>query len=203
MASSRIQSRREHTIALILSSAIGQMSTHGVGAVNLSDIARAIGIQPPSLFKYFPSRLALYDALFAQGARQVLDEFTRAAEKVDPGIPALRAGLEAAGRWALANQPLAQLLFWRPVPGFEPSKQAYEPSLEFVLAINEVLRDAVVRDQLRPEAATEDAQALLSILLAGATTQQLANEPGASFDAGRFTAMLPRLIDMFVEAYRP
>jgi len=42
---------------------------------------------------------------------------------------------------------------------------------------------------------------MLGVLLAGALSQQMANDPGASFDDGAFTALLPRLVDMFVRAH--
>jgi hypothetical protein len=39
---------------------------------------------------------------------------------------------------------------------------------------------------------------MLSALIAGAMTQQMANEPRADLETGRFTALLPRLIDMYL-----
>ncbi|HEX6685061.1 MAG TPA: TetR/AcrR family transcriptional regulator [Candidatus Limnocylindrales bacterium] len=197
----RRQRRRQETIAEILSIAVELMAADGVAALSLSDVARRLGIQPPSLFKYFPSKLALYDALFAEAARRVLAEWRAGIAGAAPGVPALRAGVTALGRWGLANQPLAQLLFWRPVPRFEPSAEAFRPSQDHVDEIREVLATAVSLGQLRAEAAGERGHATLSVLIAGAMTQQLANEPGATFDSGRFTGLLPTLLDMFVAAF--
>jgi len=190
--------RRQQTITEILAIAVELMAVNGVAALSLSDVARRLGIQPPSLFKYFPSKLALYDALFAQGAHGALAAFREGSTDASPGVPALRAGVATMGRWVLANQPLAQLLFWRPVPGFTPSEEAFRPSVELVGEIGGVLRAAVETGRLRPEAAGEQGQAMLSALIAGAMTQQLANEPAADLDTGRFTALLPRLIDMYL-----
>ena len=53
----------------------------------------------------------------------------RAMADAEPGLPALTAGLEASGRWALAHRATAQLMFWRPVPSFEPSAEAFAPSV--------------------------------------------------------------------------
>jgi AcrR family transcriptional regulator len=193
--------RRQETITEILAIAVEQMAADGVAALSLSDVARRLGIQPPSLFKYFPSKLALYDALFAESARAVLAVFRDSSASAPGGVPALRAGVTAMGRWALANQPLAQLLFWRPVPRFTPSDDAFRPSVELVEEIRGVLGAAVDAGQLRPEAAGEQGLAMLSALIAGAMTQQLANEPGAELDTGRFTALLPQLIDMYVLSF--
>jgi len=199
----RRRRRREDTIREILTIATELMADHGVAALSLSDIARRLGIQPPSLFRYVPSKLALYDALFAEGARQVLAAFRSAAAEAEPGLPALRAGLTALARFVLANPVFGQLLFWRPVPGFTPSPASFRPAEDFVAAVRAVLRDAAGRGHLHPDAASEEGHALLSVLFAGALTQQLANEPGAALEDGRFTRLLPRLISMFAAAYPP
>lgn len=202
-APDRRRRRREATIREILAIAVDLMAADGVAALSLADVARRLGIQPPSLFKYFPSKLALYDALFAEGAQRVLAEFRSGADSAQPGLPALRAGLDRLARFTLANQVYGQLLFWRPVPGFVPSPEAFTPSQTFVTEVGAVLRSAVERGQLHPDAASEEGLALLSVMVAGALTQQLANEPEAGPDEGRFARLLPRLIDMFADTYPP
>ena len=42
-----------------------------------------------------------------------------------PGLDALTKGLEACGRWSVANRALSQLMFSRPVPSFEPSAETF------------------------------------------------------------------------------
>jgi AcrR family transcriptional regulator len=194
---------RAETIDEILAIAVDLMARDGVAALSLSDVARRLGIQPPSLYKYFPSKLALYDALFTEGARRALAEFRAGAETAEPGLPALAAGIERLGRFVLDNPTYAQLLFWRPVPGFQPSAEAYLPAVQMVDEIGAVVRAAVDHGQLHPDAATEDGNAVLSSLVAGVFTQQLANEPAASFDDGRFTRLLPRLLQMYAASYPP
>ncbi len=72
----------------------------------------------------------MYDALFKRAASANLEVLRDAIARGEPGLDALTIGLEASGRWVLQNQALAQLLFWRPVPGFEPSPEAFAPSEE-------------------------------------------------------------------------
>ena len=67
-----------------------------------------------------------------------------------PASTRCSAGLEASGRWCLANRPIAQLLFWRPVPRFEPSAEAMAPSIEMVRIQRQALADAVAAGQLGP-----------------------------------------------------
>jgi hypothetical protein len=120
-----------------------------------------------------------------------------------PGLSALLAAIEAIGRLAMANPVVAQLLSWRPVPDFTPSAEAFQPSVEMVEIVRSTLRDAVAAGQLDPSADSDEGVALVSILVSGALTQQLANEPGASYEGGRFSSLLPRAFAMFVQHFAP
>jgi AcrR family transcriptional regulator len=197
----RGERRREQTIHEILDHAVAVMDEVGVAGLSMSEVARRVGMRPPSLYKYFPSRLALFDMLFRDGQQANLDAFRVGAATAQPGLGALTAALEASGRWALANQSLAMLLFSRPVPGFEPSPEAFAPSLEMVADVQQMLRDAVRRRELKAEAAGPDGLTIVSILTTGVLSQQLSNEPDATFDEGRYTRLTPRLFDMFIKYY--
>jgi len=199
----RRQRRREQTIDQILDVAVQVMAEEGVAGLSLSEVARRMGIQPPSLYKYFPSKLALYDALFQQGGREVLAVFRGAVAQAGSGWAALAAGIEAIMRLGLDRQVVAQLLTWRPVPGFEPSAEAFAPSIEFVEEVRRMLQAAVGRGELHPGAASDEGTALLSVLVAGVMSQQLANQPRACWEQGRFTRLTPRVLELFRCAYPP
>src|SRR3954464_1023194 len=68
----RRQRRRLETIEGGLDHAAAIMAEEGVAGLSLGEIARRMGIRTPSLYVYFPSKHALYDALFARGAELVL-----------------------------------------------------------------------------------------------------------------------------------
>jgi AcrR family transcriptional regulator len=203
VATDRRQQRRQETIEQIQRIAIDVMAADGVAALSLAEVARRMGIRPPSLYKYFPTRLAVYDALFRDGSRQVLAEVTAAMSATEPGLPALAAGLDAISRFCLRNQVVSQLLYWRPVPGFVPSPEAYAPSLELVASVRATLRAAVEKGQLHPDAESDEGEAMLTTLVAGVMSQQVANAPDESFDEGRFTRLLPRLLTLYASAYPP
>ncbi len=121
--------RRQETIEEILDIASDVMTQEGVNGLSLAEVARRLGVQPPSLYKYFPSLMAIYDALFLEGQRENLErDAQRRWQGAEPGLDALIAGLEASGRWALDNRAVAELLFWRPVPSFHPSAEAFAPA---------------------------------------------------------------------------
>jgi hypothetical protein len=119
-----------------------------------------------------------------------------------PGLDSLTTGLEASGRWVLHNQALAQLLFWRPVPNFEPSPEAFAPSEEIANIQRHAIADAVAAGQLGPEA-LEDAGFMVSILIKGVLTQAMANEPHLEWGEGRYTPIFPRLMKLLPAAYPP
>src|SRR3954463_8518368 len=111
--------RRLETMTEILDLAEDVMEEEGVAGLSLAEVARRLGVQPPSLYKYFPSLSAVYDALFERGQIANLEAMRAASEHPAPGLPALTAALEAGGHFLLDRPALGQLLFWRPVPSFE------------------------------------------------------------------------------------
>src|SRR3954452_894415 len=68
----RRQRRRLETIEEVLDHAAAIMAEEGVAGLSLGEIARRMGIRTPSLYVYFRSKHALYDALFARGWRELL-----------------------------------------------------------------------------------------------------------------------------------
>ncbi|WP_445529808.1 TetR/AcrR family transcriptional regulator [Streptomyces cyslabdanicus] len=196
--------RRNDTVREILDTALEVMAEEGVAALSLAEVARRMGMRPPSLYQYFPSRTAVYDALFERGMREtvgVLEPY-RAMLSRDPR-GALLAGQQATVAWAMAHPVLAQLLYWRPVPGFEPTPRAFEPAVRQLELLRAALRAAVGAGQLSPAAAEEDGVALYTALMAGVISQQLANEPSARVEEGRFTRLTRTTVDMFFHFYAP
>ncbi len=113
--------RRQETLGEILDIARDVMTTEGVNGLSLAEVARRLGVQPPSLYKYFPSLMAIYDALFfEQGQRDIVEAMCAAMARVEPGLDALIAGLEACGRWSLANRAVAELAVLAPRAELSP-----------------------------------------------------------------------------------
>jgi AcrR family transcriptional regulator len=193
--------RHQETIEEILAIAREVMAEEGVNGLSLAEVARRLGVQPPSLYKYFPSLMAIYDALFLEGQRENLDAMRAGMRSAEPGLDALTAGLEASGRWALANRPVAELLFWRPVPSFHPSPEAFAVSVEMVELQRGALAAAVAKGQLGPAADEESAIYLVSVLIVGVLSQAFANEPDLPWGEGRFTPMFPQLMHLLPAAF--
>lgn len=195
--------RRQETIEEILSIAGDIMATEGVNGLSLSEVARRLGVKPPSIYKYFDSLMAIYDAYFARGQQDHLETMQAAMATAEPGLDALGQGLEASGRWCLAHPAAAQLMFWRPVPGFVPSAQAMAPSVEMVRLQREALGAAVAAGELGPGADSDEGVWLTSILVSGVIGQALANEPELPWGTGRFSPLLARALSLLTAAYPP
>jgi AcrR family transcriptional regulator len=195
--------RRQETIEEILAIAGQVMTEEGVNGLSLSEVARRLGVKPPSIYKYFDSIMGIYDALFERGQRANLEIMRAAMAHAEPGLDALTAGLEANGRWALSHPATAQLLFWRPVPSFEPTPEAMAPSFEMVRLQRQALADAVAAQQLGPGADSDEALYLTSVLVSGVLGQAMANEPGVPWGKGRFSPLLPKLLGLLAALYPP
>ena len=195
--------RRQETIREILDIARDVMTAEGVNGLSLAEVARRLGVKPPSLYKYFPSLMAIYDALFLEGQRENLEVMRAAMQGAEPGLPALIAGLEASGRWGLENRAVAELLFWRPVPSFRPSPEAFAVSMQMVELQRDALADAVANGELGPAANEEGAIYLVSTLIAGVLGQAIANEPDLPWGEGRFSSLFPTLMRLLPAAFPP
>jgi len=194
---------RRQTREEILDAALAVISELGAGALNMSEVARRVGLRQPSLYQYFDSRLALYDALFERGMAQHLDRVRAAADTNAPGLPTLRAIVCATIAFTIEQPALTQLLFRPAVPGFEPSEQAYRPSLEVQHLIDAAIAAAIERRELHPAAGSQQGTGLLVALTAGISSLQLGNDQFARPGAGRFLPLVQPAVDMFAAYFAP
>ena len=65
--------RREAKRATILAEAWTLAHRDGLAAISLRDLGERVDLRQPSLYAYFDSKLGLYDLMFADGNRQLLD----------------------------------------------------------------------------------------------------------------------------------
>jgi AcrR family transcriptional regulator len=203
-AGDRRARRRRETIEEILDIAETVMLEEGVNGLSVAEVARRLGVQPPSLYKYFPSLMAVYDALFARGAAEHLSVMRAAVDGTAPGLAALTAALDAGGRWSLEHRALAQLLFWRPVPNFAASPDSMAPSVEMVELQRGMIHDAVLAGELGAEAEVDDAALyVVASLISGVLTGAMANEPDLPWGQGRFSPAFPHLMQLLPAAFPP
>ncbi|MDP9430000.1 MAG: TetR/AcrR family transcriptional regulator [Actinomycetota bacterium] len=162
-----------------------------------------MGMRGPSLYKYFPSRHAVYDALFARGLIAQQAAVDAATAGLPRGVPRIRAGAAAVVRWAVEHPALAQLMHWRPVPGFEPSPASFAPSERDMAVVRAEFAEAVRLGQLSPAADSDEVVRLYTVVLSGLISQQMANQPGVPYAEGLFSRLNEAAVDAFLSAHAP
>src|ERR1017187_7981882 len=80
----KVMQRREAKVAAIVESAWKLAREHGIAGVSLHALAREVGMRQPSLYAYFDSKLALYDAMFADGNRHLRERLDLVKLPRDP-----------------------------------------------------------------------------------------------------------------------
>ncbi|MTV24091.1 TetR/AcrR family transcriptional regulator [Nitriliruptoraceae bacterium ZYF776] len=178
--------RRQETIEEIVATAWRLARAEGLAGLSLRELATEVGMRPQSLYTYFASKNAIYDAMFAQGCR----EFA-AGQPDEELVGDVRADLRAMGHYYLdfcAADPVRyQLLFQRTLPGFEPSAA----SMAISIASLELIRGQLAALGIDDPAHLD----LFTAIGAGLADQQLANDPGGD----RWTRLLDDAVDMFVD----
>ena len=158
----------------------------GIAGFSLRELAGAIGMRQPSLYEYFDSKDALYDAMFADGNRQLLERLD-ALELVESSRAALKAGLRAFVSFALADAARAELLFQRHLPGFTPSAESYALAEQALRQLVTLMHDVGVTEP-------GDVDCLTAVT-GGVIEAQLSNDPTGD----RWTRHLDRLVDLLVD----
>jgi AcrR family transcriptional regulator len=181
-----VAQRREAKVASIVAAAWVLARQQGIGGVSLHALAREVGMRQPSLYTYFDSKLALFDAMFEDGNRQLLERLDALSLPADART-AVKRFMRAFMDFALEDPARCALLFQRPIPGFEPSAASYSIAGEILERAVGVLRAAGVEDQ-------GDVDCFIA-MVAGLVDTQLANGPGGD----RWTRHLDRLTDMYLD----
>jgi AcrR family transcriptional regulator len=179
--------RREATRREILDAGWEIARSEGIAALTLRAVAERIGMRAPSLYSHFESKNAIYDGMFGQAWQELL-ELQQATPL--PRSPRRRLLVIAEGFFDFSVADLAryQLMNQRTIPDFEPSEEAYAPSLAVMAQLRRDLAEIGVTAQADID--------LNTAIVAGFVDQQLANDPGGD----RWRRQLPRLIDMYAEA---
>jgi AcrR family transcriptional regulator len=178
--------RRAATREEILEAAWALARERGLADISLRELGDRVGMRAQSLYSYFPSKDAIYDAMFLAGNQELLRRME--ALDRDAGTPEdrLRAGAHAFVRFAVEDPPRSALLFLRVLPGFEPSPEAYAPAVQVL---------EMARERLAAAGVTAPAQLdLWTAIQSGLINQQLANEPGGD----RWIRLVDDAVDMYL-----
>jgi AcrR family transcriptional regulator len=179
------EARRRSARADLLAAAWEMVREEGLGSLSLRELARRAGISTPTVYAYFESKNAIYDAMFAQAA----ESFAQSkAEPVGPGSPHQHLVTDAERFLAFCTSDVAryQLLLQHPIPGFSPSAESYEPAVRALEITRERLADDGIRDPRQLD--------LWTALMTGLVDQQISNDPGGN----RWTRLVDDVVRMFL-----
>lgn len=162
----------------------------GLGTLSMRELGSRVGMRAQSLYGYFPSKFAIFDAMFAGSNEELLHRLGQLKPARDP-VAALRAQQQLFIEFCVEDPARYQLIFLRTIPGFQPSPQAYAPALDVLEFGRTALRACGIASARALDAWTA--------ITAGIVAQQNANEPGGD----RWTRLADEVADMFLAHYRP
>lgn len=194
--------RRAESVDEIVAVSLRHMSLEGAGGLSLSAVARELGMRTPSLYTYFPSKAALYDELFRRGWVEYAEATRPAPITAETNMRAyLAAGLLTSLEWAQTHRANAELMFWRPVPGWEPTPESFAASLVAIRNVTDVIGSAQQLGLLTSEVETEEIVQVIGVVSMGLVSQHLSNEPRIPARDGRLARYVDTLADMVVGQY--
>jgi AcrR family transcriptional regulator len=106
------------TIAEIKRAAWEQIATDGAGALSIRGVARAIGMSPAGLYRYYDGLDALLTELIADAYNDLADAVVAATTAPGSVRDRLRAGILAYRQWSLEHPSQFLLVFGTPIPGY-------------------------------------------------------------------------------------
>lgn len=140
----------------ILDGAATAVARHGLAKLEMSDVSASSGVSRGTLYRYFPNRDVLLDALASHEARLFKERMLAAIEQTPPGPERIRVALEHATRHVREHAGLQRMLETDPAyvlaglrEQFDSLKEDFGALLGPLLQESELVRARVVTaDQL-------------------------------------------------------
>ena len=99
----RRQRNHDEMTQNILAAAREVMRAQGVADLNLQEIARKVGMRAPSIYNYFPSKIAIYESLFAMGMQLYRQQYELVMEQYGATWQGLEKSMEGYLSLSLEN----------------------------------------------------------------------------------------------------
>ena len=179
------EARRRSARDAIVDAAWELAHKEGLAAFSLRDLARRAGITTPTVYAYFDSKSAIYDAMFSRAATEFAACMTEPFE-AGPPLELLVASLRRFAQFCESDIARYQLLFQRLIPDFEPSAESYAPAVRALDVAREILAANGITQPRHLD--------LWTAIVTGLVDQQLSNDPGGD----RWTRLSAEAATMFV-----
>ena len=182
------QARRQSARDAIVDAAWALVREEGLAALTLRDLAKRARITTPTVYAYFDSKHAIYDAMFGQAATVFADLSTQLESEVDAEDPHVlfAESMRRFVDFCTSDVARYQLLFQRTIPGFEPSPESYAPAVRTI----EALRARFARHGMTDPRHID----MWTAMLTGIVDQQISNDPGGD----RWARLIDDCVAMFL-----
>ena len=188
VASGWREARRENARAAVLAAAWDLVREDGLAALSLRELARRAGITTPTVYAYYESKNAIFDAMFAEAAQEFVD-LKASLPATDDARRDLLTETRAFVDFCVSDVPRYQLLFQRSVPGFQPSPESYELAVSAL----EVTRELLARNGVHDPRYLD----IWTAVTTGLVDQQVANDPGGD----RWSRLVDDVVQMFLAQF--
>ena len=155
----------------------------GLAALSLRQLAKRAGITTPTVYAYFDSKNGIFDAMFGEAAMA----FAATRENLPDSGSAhdnLVADFQRWVEFCASDVVRYQLLFQRPIPGFEPSPDSYAHAVRAL----DLTREYLARQGLKDPRHVD----MWTAMTTGLVDQQISNEPGGD----RWTRLIEDVVGM-------
>ena len=198
----RLRNRQE-VIEAILTAAREIMRRDGVAALNLNEVARLVGMQTPSLYKYFSSKFALYDTLFRMGVRLFRESEEHVWGSSQPIWERIQIWFETRLLLAQEHADLYHLVFENPVPGFIPSEESLEETRKVRLLGMQAITAAIDAGSIASPLPPERVFDLLLAMRRGIIAEHLGKETHLPLGDERFRSLVPEVLAILKAVWAP
>ncbi len=119
----------------LIAAGLRLLSERDADSLSLREVARAVGVSAPSVYRHFPDKEALMTALAEEGLRRLAAAQHEVADAAGGGEAGFAATGRAYVRFALANPALFRLIFTSPVIArYRLNNPAPNEAMDFLLA---------------------------------------------------------------------
>ncbi|MGV8872649.1 MAG: TetR/AcrR family transcriptional regulator [Rhodococcus sp. (in: high G+C Gram-positive bacteria)] len=147
VVSTRRRRRRAETEFEIKERAWAAMRESGPAALSLRNVARQMGMAPSALYRYYPSRTELLEALVVDAFESLGNEVTDVYEcSADHGLDAFEAFVAVAHSyrtWARAHRAEYALIFSTALPDYNGTPKTLTAAFGSFAILQRVTADAV------------------------------------------------------------
>ncbi len=118
VTATRRERNRAATTTEIKEAALAQIASDGAGALSIRGIARAIGMSPAGLYRYYDGLDALITELITDAYTDLAHAVTAAMAIDESATTRLRGGMLAYRQWSVDHPNRFLLIFGTPIPGY-------------------------------------------------------------------------------------